>query len=432
MSKNSLKFEAEKENCVEIICIGTELLLGNIVNTNAHWLANELAELGLTHYRQTVIGDNRLRLQNLIKEVAQRSKILITTGGLGPTNDDITTEAIASAFKSPLKLREEIWEDIQAKLSLSEHPVALNNRKQALFPIDAQILPNPLGTAPGMIWKPENAENGLTILTFPGVPSELKQMWFETAVPWLKKYGGSQNCFFSKVLRVTGMPESNVAEKLSDLLENQNPTIAPYASLGEIKLRLTVNALSHKEANNLLKPLETEIRHRIGENCYGENNQNLSSVVLDLLRRRGETLVAAESCTGGRLGAFLTSEPGSSDVFLGGVIVYSNHLKQKLLDIPHELLEAHGAVSKEVAEEMAKNVREKLQATWSIAISGLAGPGGGTTLKSVGLVHIAIAGPGRNKSIQKNFSKHKGRVDIQKLSVLCGLNQLRLLLLAQS
>ena len=414
---------------VEIICIGTELLLGDILNSNARWIAKELALLGMPHYRQTVVGDNKSRLKDVILEATKRSKILITTGGLGPTPDDITTETIADAFKAPLEERAEVWLDIQQKISTRNQKPALSNRKQSLFPSNATLIPNPSGTAPGMIWEP--IEN-LTILTFPGVPSELKLMWNKYAIPWFKETGEARKIFFSRVLKISGVAESKLAEDISDLLNRSNPTVAPYAKLGEVQLRLTAKGDTFEKAKELIVPLEEELRHRIGLQCYGSDNESLNSVVLAILSKRKESLATAESCTGGGLGAALTAIPGASKIFKGGVIAYSNVIKQKILGVSPTLLNKYGAVSEQVVQAMAQGAREKFESDWGIAISGVAGPDGGTKSSPVGYVHIAIAGPKGCLSNLKNFGGQRSRIEIQQLSVLSALDQLRLILLAQS
>ncbi len=411
---------------VEILCIGTELLLGEILNSNAKWLAEELAFLGISHYRQTVVGDNFLRLKTVILEASNRSRFLITTGGLGPTPDDITTETIAAAFSMPIEEREDIWNEIKKKLDDNNGKLSRNNHKQAYFPIDATIISNPTGTAPGMIWSPID---NFTILTFPGVPSELKKMWSATAVPWLRRNGAAKDTFYSKTLKFTGIPESTLSEEVADLLIKKNPTVAPYAGLGEVKLRITAKGTTVKAAEKLIIPVEKELRIRSGEKCYGSNDDTLASVVLNLLRERGETLSVAESCSGGRLAAALTAVPGSSDVFLGGVVAYNNSIKQNLLGVSQELINQHGAVSEEVVEAMALGACQLLNANWSIAISGVAGPSGGTPIKPVGLVHIAVAGAKGCESKPEIFSENAERQSIQELSVLFSLNRLRLLLL---
>ena len=423
-----MESQIKKNNSIEILCIGTELLLGNILNSNAKWLAEELTSLGLNHYQQTVIGDNFNRLKNTILDISNRSRFLITTGGIGPTQDDITTQAIASAFNKKLVERDGIWEDIQKKINLSRKVVSSNNKKQAFFPSEAIIIPNKTGTAPGMIWSPID---NFTILTFPGVPSELKEMWAQSAVNWFKANMTKNEVFTSRVLKLTGVSESNLAEEIDDLIANKNPTVAPYASLGEVKLRLTAKAATLEEGQNLIQPIEKNICKRVGQKCYGFDNDTLSSVIIDILRQRKETLSVAESCTGGGLGAELTAIPGASDIFLGGVIAYNNSLKQKLLGVPKVFLEEHGAVSKNVVEHMAEAVRKLCGSDWGIAISGLAGPGGESKSKPVGLVQICISGPNLIESKAEIFNASKGRLAIQKLSVVCSLNRLRLILLAR-
>ena len=383
----------------EILCIGTELLLGNITNGNARWLAEELAALGVPHFRQGVVGDNRERLMAQLREAAGRCQLLITTGGLGPTPDDLTTEAIAAAFGAPLVEHAEVWADIQAKMAARGRVASPSNRKQALLPQGAAVLPNPTGTAPGMIWSPRPPEPGFpicpgfTVLTFPGVPSELRAMWAATAVPWLRQAGLAQGVFASRMLRFWGVAESSLAESVADLLALENPTVAPYAGAGEVKLRITARAQTPALARALLVPVEAELRQRTGSHCYGADGDSLASVVIDRLRQRGETLAVAESCTGGGLGAALAAVPGASDVFLGGVIAYANGVKQELVAVPADLLARHGAVSEPVARAMAAGVQALTGATWTIAVTGVAGPGGGSAEKPVGTVFMAVCGP---------------------------------------
>ena len=421
--------ESNRNGGIEILCIGTELLLGDILNSNAKWLAEQLSSLGLSHYRQTVVGDNFDRLNDAIIEASNRSRMLITTGGLGPTPDDITTETIAAAFNAPLVKKQEVWNDIQNKFKANSSEISKNNEKQSFFPTDASIISNPSGTAPGMIWSPKS---GFTILTFPGVPSEMKEMWTASAKPWLIKNGGVTSSLVSKVLHFADIKESVLAEDLEDLLESKNPTVAPYASIGEVRLRITAQAKDIDAAKKLITPVEEEIRTREGTKCYGADDEKLADVVLQLLRKRGETLCIAESCTGGGLGAALTEIPGSSDVFMGGVITYNNELKSKILEVPESLIEELGAVSLPVVESMAKGVKALIGADWAIAITGLAGPTGATSKKPIGLVDFCIAGPNSLQSNEKFFSAYHQRKAIQKLSILQALNQLRLCILNQS
>jgi nicotinamide-nucleotide amidase len=410
----------------EILCIGTELLLGNITNGNARWIAEQLAALGVPHHRQLVVGDNRERLIAELQAAAGRCRVLITTGGLGPTPDDLTTEAIAAAFGTPLVEHPQVWAEIQARLAARGRPCAASNRRQAYLPEGAELLPNPTGTAPGMIWSPRP---GFTILTFPGVPSEMRAMWQATAAPWLQAAGLAEGVFASRMLRFWGVGESNLAEQMADLLEGANPTVAPYAGAGEVKLRITARAASAPEAEALLAPVEAEIRARAGKACFGADDDSLAAVVLQLLRQRGQSLAVAESCTGGGLGAALGAVPGASDVWLGGVIAYANSVKQGLLGVPAELLQAHGAVSDPVAQAMAEGARRATGADWALAITGVAGPGGGSDAKPVGLVHLAVAGPDGCSCEGVRFGASRGREWIQTLAAGEALNRLRLRLL---
>lgn len=406
----------------EILCVGTELLLGNILNGNARWLAEQLATLGVPHHRQLVVGDNRERLIAAVREAAGRCRLLITTGGLGPTPDDLTTEAIAAAFDTPLEEDPEAWADIQAKLAQRGRTPSPSVRRQALIPRGASLLPNPTGTAPGVIWSPRP---GFTVMTFPGVPSEMQAMWRQTAAPWLRQTDVPVGVFASRMLRFWGVAESALAEQVADLLALENPTVAPYAGSGEVKLRLTARADDEAAARALLAPVEAEIRARTGAHYYGTDDDSLASVLLAALRRRGETLAVAESCTGGGLGAALAAVPGASDVFLGGVISYANSLKRGLLGVPAELLERHGAVSDPVACAMAEGARRISGSTWALAVTGIAGPGGGSDAKPVGLVHIALSGPDGTDSTAVRFGSSRGRAWIQTLTVGEALDRLR-------
>ncbi|MEB3166291.1 MAG: competence/damage-inducible protein A [Cyanobacteriota bacterium] len=419
----------------EILCVGTELLLGSILNGNARWLAEQLAALGIPHHRQGVVGDNRERLIAAIREAAGRCRVLITTGGLGPTPDDLTTEAIAAAFGAPLQERPEVWATIEARLAARGRPIAASNRRQALLPLGASVLPNPTGTAPGIIWTPDPegrdpaVRPGFTLLTFPGVPSEMRAMWHATAADWLRQAGLSHGVFASRTLRFWGVAESSLAEEMADWLEATNPTVAPYAGAGEVTLRITARAEDSASASALLGPVEADLRRRGGHRCFGADGDSLASVVLELLRRRGQTLAVAESCTGGGLGAALAAVPGASDVFLGGVIAYANAVKQRLLAVDPELLAQHGAVSDPVAMAMAEGVRRRTGADWGVAITGIAGPGGGSPGKPVGLVHLAVAGPQGCSTEGVRFGSGRGRSWIQTLSAGEALNRLRLALL---
>ncbi|MEB3225545.1 MAG: competence/damage-inducible protein A [Synechococcus sp.] len=374
----------------EIICVGTEILLGDIVNSNSQYLAQELAKLGIAHYFQSVVGDNIQRIHSLLDIVRQRgSKLLIFTGGLGPTPDDLTTEAIATYFKIPLTERPQVIADITAKFAQRGRTMTPNNRKQALLPEGAEILPNPTGTAPGMIWQVA----GLTILTFPGVPSEMKRMWQDTAVPYLKAQGYGQTIIHSEMMRFRGIGESSLATKVNHLFELTNPTVAPYASHGEVKLRVAARAESIAAAKQLIDPVVEEIKAIAGLDYFGSDEATLPTVVGTLLREKKQTLSVAESCTGGGLGALITSVSGSSEYFVGGITAYANGVKIKHLGVNPTDLDAHGAVSEPVAQQMALGVKQTLKTDWGIGITGIAGPRSDDSAKPVGMVCIAWADP---------------------------------------
>ena len=422
MSKNRTIHHHKKSNSAEILCIGTELLLGEIINTNARWIAEELSTLGIDHYRQIVVGDNFSRLKKAIEDSSKSNRILITTGGLGPTQDDITHETIAATFNTQLEQIPSIWENIKLK---SNNKISPNNIKQSVLPKGSKIIDNRSGTAPGIIWTPIP---NFTILTFPGVPSELRQMWRETAKKWLEKNIVTNQTFISKELHFAGIKESELAYNLEGIMNNKNPTIAPYANLGQVRLRLTAKGKNKKEAEKLLIPLEEEIINKAGSNYFGTDDDTLSSIVVDLLQRKKETISVAESCTGGGIGAALTETPGASKVFSGGIIAYSNEIKENILGVPKEILEKYGAVSEEVVIRMAKNGIKTFSTDWCIAVSGLAGPKGGSKAKPIGLVYIAIANKKFCKANKFQFGSTRGRSAIQKLTVLNGLNHIRLAL----
>ncbi|ACB53599.1 competence-damage protein [Crocosphaera subtropica ATCC 51142] len=406
----------------EIICVGTELLLGDIVNTNVQFLAKELANLGIPHYYQTVVGDNPTRLREVITIASKRASILLFTGGLGPTPDDLTTETIAQCFHSPLVEKAEIIEDIQDKFKARGRQMNENNRKQALIPKGATILPNPTGTAPGIIWEPIP---NVTIMTFPGVPSEMKRMWSETAVPHLKSQGWGKEVIFSRMLRFRGIGESSLATKVNRFFNLTNPTVAPYASLGEVRLRISAKTASETEANAIIEPVAQEIIKIAGEDYFGQDDDTLGKVVGELLRQKQQTVSVAESCTGGGLGAMFTEIAGSSDYFWGGVIAYDNCVKMSLLEVSAEALDHHGAVSDIVAQQMALGIKKRLETDWGMSITGIAGPGGGTDIKPVGLVYIGIADPDGNvESVECTFGD-RSRDIIRYLSSCTALDQLR-------
>jgi nicotinamide-nucleotide amidase len=412
----------------EIICIGTELLLGDILNTNCHYLAQELASLGIPHSYQTVVGDNIERIHQVIQTAISRSTILIFTGGLGPTPDDLTTEAIASFFETSLVEKIEIIADIKAKFASIGRKMTPSNHKQALIPQGAQTLPNTSGTAPGIIWEIPAANNhhSLTILTFPGVPSEMKRMWRDTAVPFLKSQGWGRDIIYSQTLRFRGIGESALAEQVADLFELTNPTVAPYAGDGEVRLRLSAKARSEQAAIALIEPVAQKIREIASQDYFGKDEDTLASVVGKLLSDRYETVAVAESCTGGYLGATLTEMAGSSQYFRGGIIAYANEIKTNLLQVNIDDLVQFGAVSEPVVRQMARGVKQAFNTDYGISITGIAGPNGGTKDKPVGLVYISIASPDGQIMAQKcHFGSQRERSLIRHLSACTALDLLR-------
>ncbi|NEZ60570.1 competence/damage-inducible protein A [Adonisia turfae] len=411
----------------EIICVGTELLLGDILNSNAQYLAKQLAHLGISHHYQTVVGDNPLRLARAIAIACERSRLIIFTGGLGPTPDDITTATIADFFGVPLVENVEVLADIKAKFAQRDRVMTDNNRKQAWLPEGADILPNTQGTAPGILWQPRP---GLHIMTFPGVPRELYSMWQTTAVPYLQDQGWSNGIIHSRTLKFWGTSESGLAAKVNDFLQLENPTVAPYASDGVIKLRISAKADSLNAAEQLIDPVAKQLKAIGGVDCFGEDDETLGNAVGRLLIEQAATLAVAESCTGGGLGAMVTAVPGSSQYFMGGIISYDNTVKERLLGVSPQDLVTHGAVSAPVAEQMAGGVRARLQTDWGISITGIAGPGGGSPQKPVGLVFIGVANQTTTWHIECRFGHRKSREWIRLMSRNTALDILRRTLLS--
>ncbi len=386
-------------------------------------MAKELAALGIAHYYQTVVGDNPARIQQAVTIAQERSQLILFTGGLGPTPDDLTIETLADLFGAPLVEHPALVTDIEAKFTARGRAMPPSNRKQALLPEGAMVLPNPQGTAPGIIWSPRPR---LTLMTFPGVPREMQAMWRETSVPYLYRQGWVTTTIVSRMLRFWGISESALAERVAPYLSQGNPTVAPYASKGEAKLRISVRADSRASALAQIEPVEAGIRALVGADCYGADDDSLASVIGRLLLGRQQTLAVAESCTGGGLGQLLTEIAGSSAYFQGGVISYDNRVKVNLLKVDAAALEEHGAVSAIVAEQMALGAKAMLQTDWALSITGIAGPGGGTPTKPVGLVYIGLATPsGEVISYRHEFSGYRGRDWVRQLSALSALDALR-------
>lgn len=412
----------------EIICVGTELLLGDILNSNAQYLAQQLASLGISHHYQTVVGDNPLRIKRAIAIACERARLLIFTGGLGPTPDDLTTQTIADFFDVPLQEQADVIADIEAKLAHRGRRLTAEDRQQALLPEGAAILPNQTGTAPGLIWQPRP---GLVLMTFPGVPREMKAMWQTTAAPYLKAQGWANGIIHSRALKFWGVSESGLAKRMASFLELENPTVAPYAGKGVVKLRISAKAETLEAAETLIQPVEANIREIGGVDCFGQDDETLAHAVGQLLTDQQQTLSVAESCTGGGLGQMITAVPGSSHYFMGGVISYANSAKISLLDVKDKTLDEYGAVSAEVAEQMAIGVKTRLNTDWGLSITGVAGPGGGTKDKPVGLVFIGLARPdGTVYPMECRFGSQRDRDWVRLLSINTALDFLRRALLS--
>lgn len=408
----------------EIISIGTELLLGDIVNSNAQFLGQELAALGIEMYYQQVVGDNEERILHAFKEAYNRCDIIITTGGLGPTDDDLTKEMVAKYFNKRLFEDKEALENLQEYFKFRKRKMTTNNLKQALIPEGATAIKNNNGTAPGVIIE----ENNKIMIILPGPPKEMKPMFEEDIKPYLKSK--SDSVIISKMIKILGIGESAVAETVKDLMESQsNPTIAPYAKEIGVILRITAKAENEAAALKLIEPLEIEIKNRLGENVYATEDISIEDVVAKLLIENKYTVSTAESCTGGMIASTLINYPGISEVFMEGAVTYSNEAKHKRLGVKNETLEKYGAVSEETAREMAIGIAKKANTDVSIVTTGIAGPGGGTEEKPVGLVYIGVYVKGKvkvEKHIFKgNRSKVRNQATITALDILrrCLINE---------
>ncbi|OPX48395.1 competence/damage-inducible protein A [Clostridium thermobutyricum] len=370
----------------ELLSVGTEILLGDIVNTNAQFLAKELASMGIDIYYQSVVGDNKERMLQAFKEGLSRSDMIITTGGLGPTKDDMTKELACEYFGYKCELHEESLESIKEYFRRMGREFVESNEKQAYFPKEAIILKNNAGTAPGAIIKKDDK----TIIVLPGPPSEMKRIFNESVRPYLEKLTGYT--IVSEVVRIHGVGESKVEELVQDLIDNgKNPTVAPYAKEGEVTLRVTAKAKTKEEGEKLIDPVLTEIKNRLGDSIYNIGEDGLNLTVAKLLVDKKLTIGTSESCTGGLLGAGLIDYPGISISFLEGAITYSNEAKIKTLGVKEETLEKFGAVSEETAREMAEGIRKRCGADIGVSTTGIAGPDGGTDDKPVGLVYIGLS-----------------------------------------
>ena len=403
----------------EILSVGTELLMGQIANTDAQYISRRLSELGIALYRHTTVGDNPARVKEALGEALSRADIVITTGGLGPTEDDLTKEMVAEYFGLEMALDADSLRAIEDFMNRVGHPMADNNRKQAYFPVGALILPNACGTAPGCVVEAQ----GKAVAVLPGPPHELKDMFDKQLAPYLARRSGAH--IESRFLRVFGIGESSLENRLRDLFHSDNPTLALYCGPGEVQARITALAPDSASALAMIAPLEAEIRRRLGDHVYGEGVDNsVERTAFELLKARGETVSFAESCTGGLLAARLVGVPGASNVLEESHVTYSDAAKTRVLGVKPETLVAHTAVSAECAREMAEGARRISGADWAVSTTGYAGPDGGADGTPVGTVFIAVAGPGGTRVEACHF---RGKREfIRTLAASWGFNLLRL------
>ncbi|CDA67899.1 putative competence-damage inducible protein [Clostridium sp. CAG:510] len=390
----------------EIICVGTELLLGNIVNTNAAFLSEKLAYLGINCYFQTVVGDNRDRLLSVINTALSRADILIFSGGLGPTEDDLTKETVAEALGK--KLIRDKWaeQEIADYFALRGRIPTDNNWKQADVIEGCDILYNKNGTAPGIFV----SEGEKTVILLPGPPLELKSMFTDSVMPKLQQKCGQ--VFYSQTVKIVGPGESSVETQILDMLNTQeNPTIAPYAKTGEVHLRVTARAKDEKEAREKTAPVVEELYRRFGNAVYTTDaDETLEMALTKLLIKKKYTMTTAESCTGGMIAARMVNAPGVSAVLKSGFITYANEAKEELLGVSHDTLEKFGAVSRETAEEMAEGAVKAAHTDAAVAVTGIAGPDGGTKEKPVGLVYIGVNVRGNVEVREYHFSGSRQKI----------------------
>ena len=391
---------------VEIVSVGTEILLGNTVNTNAAYLAERCAKLGLSCYYQTVVGDNEERLLETIKTAGSRADIIILTGGLGPTQDDLTKETVAKAFNKLLIMDEESRKRLRDYFEKRNKKISDNNWKQAMVPEGSFVLYNDNGTAPGLIMEVDNKR----IILLPGPPNELIPLFEQKVEPYLSKVTNS--VIVSKVVKICGIGESMVETMIEDMINAQdNPTIATYAKTGEVHIRVTAAADNEKQAGKLLKPVVTELKNRFQEAVYTtKENVSLEESIVELLVANSLTISTIESCTGGMVAARLINVPGVSEVFKAGYVTYSNKAKRKVLGVKSSTLKKYTAVSEQVAKEMARGVSLVTKADVTVSVTGIAGPVGGTPEKPVGLVYIGCNVKGTIVTEEYNFTGNRSRI----------------------
>lgn len=403
----------------ELISVGTEILLGDILNTDAQFLSIELAKLGISVIHQSTVGDNRERLLAQLKEAADRSDIIILSGGLGPTPDDLTKEVCCEFFGKKMFLHEPTVEKIKTYFSTKGMKMAQNNLKQAMLPKDCVIFPNDNGTAPGMAIE----KDGVHILVLPGPPRELKPMFRNCAVPYLMQF--SDRIIVSHNIRTFGIGESSMAEMVNDLFDAENPTVAPYAKDGEALLRVTAMARTKEEAENLCKPVINEIKSRLDGFVYGVDYTCIEEAVIEKLKEKHMKVATAESCTGGLIAKRITDVPGASEVFDCGIISYANEIKHRVLGVSEDDLNKYGAVSEPVARQMAQGALKVSGADIAVSVTGIAGPDSDSTNKPVGLVYIGLADRD-NVWVRELRTSRKDRSYNRYVSASNALNMIRL------
>lgn len=403
----------------ELISVGTEILLGDILNTDAQFLSIELAKLGISVMHQSTVGDNRERLLAQLGEAAKRSDIIILSGGLGPTPDDLTKEVCCEFFGMDTELHEPSVERIKSYFSAKGVEMVSSNLKQAMFPKDCVIFPNDCGTAPGMAIE----KDGVHILVFPGPPRELKPMFKNYALPYLMRF--SDRIIVSHNVRTFDIGESAMAELVKDLLEKENPTVAPYAKDGEALLRVTAMAKTAEEAETLCEPVIKEIKARLCEFVYGIDFTCIEEAVVKKLKEKHLTVAVAESCTGGLVAKRITDISGASEVFECGIVSYSNNIKHKILNVSQADLDTYGAVSETVARQMAQGVQRLSGADIGVSVTGIAGPESDSTGKPVGLIYIALA-DSKSSWVKELRTSHKERGYNRYVSASNALNMIRL------
>jgi len=402
-----------------IISVGNELTSGQVVDTNSAYLARRLSQLGVETVEHITLPDDRSIVGEALKSASRRAEVIIVSGGLGPTADDVTRQAAADALGVDLCLDEHCLAELEAFFARRGVKMAPANRIQAMIPRGAEAMDNPSGTAPGIAAKLGQA----MLFVVPGVPHEMRRMFDKQVVPRL---GPSDSAIAHEIVHTFGAGESQIASMIEDLMRARGPiSIGTTVAAGVVSVRITARGDDAERASRLAQEASDQVRRRLGEYVFGVGQTTtLGSVVGDMLRRASQSVSTAESCTGGMLGAMITAVPGSSDYYLGGFVCYADRAKVQLLDVPAGLLERHGAVSEQVAAAMAEGCRRRLASDWSVATTGIAGPTGGSKLKPVGLVYIAVGGPGGTEVHRHIFSGDRDTVRMR--SCLAGLNYLRL------